>query len=265
MHRLRTTVASVLAAAVVAVATPATASVSPPVAPLDVPGQPTVVYGVHDPLRPLAGQKGHAAGPGMAQQIRAFRASGAYARQQREVAFVASRYQARWIADHCAGVAGRAADRCPDGRQPAAVFDIDDTLVSWYGLYSSTGFRRTKALVRRAVEGCDTPRIAPVVQFYRDTRARGLAVFLITGRNESVREATVACLARRHIAGYAGLVMRTNDQEDLTATAFKSSARAVIEADGYRIVTVIGDQVSDSAGGHASRGFLLPNPMYVIP
>lgn len=242
-------------------ATPAHASV----APIDVPGQPTVIYGVRNTLPPLSAQSTYTAGPGFAQQIKAFRASGAYAREQREVAFYASRFQAVWIREKCPGAKGHAATRCPDGRRPAAVFDIDDTLVSWYGLYAASDFTYSTALATKAIDGCATPRIAPVVQFYRDTIARGITPFLITGRNETDRQATVACLASLGIRGYEELVMRTEEQESLTALAYKSAARARIQRDGYRIVTSIGDQVSDSAGGSVRRGFLLPNPMYFIP
>ena len=51
----------------------------------------------------------------------------------------------------------------------------------------------------------------------------------------------------------------------LTAEEFKSDARRRIERDGYRIITSIGDQLSDSTGGHVIRGFRLPNPMYFLP
>jgi hypothetical protein len=265
MTRLRMALATLLvAASTFALAGPATAQV-PPIPRIDVPGQATAIYGVRNTLPPLSAPTTYAAGPGMAAQIQAFRASGAYQREQRVVAFYASRFQAQWIRRHCPGAKGHAADRCPDGRRPAAVFDIDDTLVSWYALYASTGFTYTTAIAEQAIDGCATPRIAPVVQFYRDTISRGVTPFLITGRNDSDRAATESCLARLGIRGYHELVMRTNAQESLTATAYKSAARNDIEAAGYRIITSIGDQVSDSAGGYTRRGYLLPNPMYFIP
>ncbi len=235
------------------------------VAPIDVPGQPTVIYGVRNTLPPLSATASYTAGPGMSAAIKAFRASGAYAREQREVAFYASRFQAIWVRDRCPGKKGHAATPCPDGRRPAAVFDIDDTLVSWYGLYAANDFTYSPAVSTKAIDGCATPRIAPVVQFYRDTIARGITPFLITGRSDADRQATVACLASLGIRGYQELVMRTAEQQSLTALAYKSAERARIERDGYRIVASIGDQVSDSAGGHTRRGFLLPNPMYFIP
>ena len=60
------------------------------------------------------------------------------------------------------------------------------------------------------------------------------------------------------------MFLRAPAQETMTAEQFKSRARAAIEKRGYRIVTSIGDQLSDSTGGFLVRGFRLPNPMYYI-
>jgi len=49
------------------------------------------------------------------------------------------------------------------------------------------------------------------------------------------------------------------------AADYKAAERAKIEAQGYTIIANVGDQPSDLAGGHALRGFLLPNPFYRIP
>ena len=42
------------------------------------------------------------------------------------------------------------------------------------------------------------------------------------------------------------------------------SEREKIEAAGYTIIANVGDPPSDLAGGHARRGFLLPNPFHRI-
>ncbi len=45
----------------------------------------------------------------------------------------------------------------------------------------------------------------------------------------------------------------------------KAAERADIERQGYKIITAIGDQLSDMTGGYVEMGFKLPNPMYFIP
>ena len=49
------------------------------------------------------------------------------------------------------------------------------------------------------------------------------------------------------------------------AADFKAPTRAAIERQGYTILASVGDQRSDLDGGHAERGYLLPNPFYFVP
>ena len=96
-------------------------------------------------------------------------------------------------------------------------------------------------------------------------REQGVAVFFITGRPESQREATERNLRTTGYDGFAGLAMVADGQRFASAADFKAPRRAAIEADGYTIIANVGDQPSDLAGGHAERAFLLPNPFYRIP
>ena len=41
--------------------------------------------------------------------------------------------------------------------------------------------------------------------------------------------------------------------------------RRQLEQAGWNIMLSIGDQPSDMLGGYTDSGFLLPNPMYLIP
>lgn len=50
-----------------------------------------------------------------------------------------------------------------------------------------------------------------------------------------------------------------------SAADFKAPIRAEIEQAGYTILANIGDQPSDLKGGHAEKGFLLPDPFYRVP
>lgn len=58
---------------------------------------------------------------------------------------------------------------------------------------------------------------------------------------------------------------RDSSYSGKTAVYYKSSERAKLEKQGYRIIGNIGDQWSDLLGTHiANRTFKLPDPMYYI-
>jgi len=96
--------------------------------------------------------------------------------------------------------------------------------------------------------------------------ANGVAVFLISGRAESLREPTARNLADAGITTYEGLLLRPDDVSGSPSIIpFKASARQRIAEEGYRILVNVGDQESDLAGGWAERMYKLPNPMYFIP
>jgi acid phosphatase len=107
--------------------------------------------------------------------------------------------------------------------------------------------------------------IAPTLALARAAKVHGVAVFFITGRHEVERLVTEANLKT---VGYEWdrVYMRPDGTSTESAADYKKLVRAQIEEkDGYTIIVNIGDQPSDLAGGHAERGFLLPNPFYRIP
>lgn len=143
--------------------------------------------------------------------------------------------------------------------------------------------------------------IKPTLQLFREARARGIAVFFITGRSEetparhkkwgAMRIATArnlsaigygdyACLFLKPVPGRreqvskpdcaaiaSGLASEYPDTFASTAP-YKQDARRAIIAQGYRIVLNMGDQHSDLGvtpgvdDGTAEARVLLPNPFY---
>ena len=99
---------------------------------------------------------------------------------------------------------------------------------------------------------------------FNDAKARGIAVFFITGRRENARAHTDSNLQREGFTGYKQLVLKPDASTDSTVV-YKSNARAAIEQQGYRIIANVGDQYSDLAGGHAAAAFKLANPFYFLP
>jgi 5'-nucleotidase (lipoprotein e(P4) family) len=104
--------------------------------------------------------------------------------------------------------------------------------------------------------------LTPSVELLAYARKKGLAVFLISGRVENLRRATITNLVKYGIA-YDGLYLRGNDDKS-SAIPMKSAYRKQIEAMGYKIVVNIGDQFSDLAGGYSVDCEKLPNKMYYI-
>jgi predicted secreted acid phosphatase len=206
-------------------------------------------------LPSLGATEMYMAGVGMAPQIEAYRASGAYQAAQTRIANKARAFVDKAIKE-CA--------RKP-GCKPAVVFDIDDTLVSWYAVYAANQFSVPTAVADAVIESCETPAIGSVRALYNYARAKGAAPFLITGRKDVGRTFTVSCLAERNITGYRELVMRGPAQYELTAAVFKERERKRITKNGWSILFSIGDQYSDSAGKYSGGKFVLPNPMYFIP
>jgi hypothetical protein len=106
--------------------------------------------------------------------------------------------------------------------------------------------------------------IKPTLDLFNLAKKNGVAVFLITGRREAVRQPRTENLQEQGFTGWAGLILKP-DASTQTTVAYKSGARATIEQQGYRIVANVGEQYSDLAGGHEDKAFKLPNPFYFLP
>lgn len=160
--------------------------------------------------------------------------------------------------------------------KPAIVLDIDETSLSNWPEIAANHFAYFREGPCDALPegpcGVDTwektaqaKAFAGTLSLYTQARQHGVAVFFVTGRYENEREATARNLETAGYRDWAGLVLREDGSHTASAADYKTPARARIEQDGYRIIANIGDQPSDLAGGHAERGFLLPNPFYRVP
>jgi acid phosphatase len=150
------------------------------------------------------------------------------------------------------------------GRQKLAlVLDIDETALSNYSAISADNFTYGPNSQAEAVNEIGVA-IQPTLKLYRDAQARGIAVFFITGRPEAERQPTIENLQREGYSNWAGLTLK-QPGTTMTTVQYKSSARAAIEQQGYRIIANVGDQYSDLAGGHADVAYKLANPFYFLP
>ncbi|MDB5365957.1 MAG: acid phosphatase [Rhodospirillales bacterium] len=166
--------------------------------------------------------------------------------------------------------------RAPRVTRPAIVFDIDDTaLTTWpairandFGYITEGGCDRLPKGPCNSISFEDAGTMAPLLPtlaLYRRARELGVDIFFVTGRREARRMGTERNLKFAGYDSWKRVVLKPNDWPAGSTADFKSAARAAIEAEGYTIVVNIGDQQSDLDGGHAERGFKLPNPFYFIP
>jgi len=148
-------------------------------------------------------------------------------------------------------------------RMPAIVLDIDETSLSNLTAIEADNFTFGPQSQAEATNEIGKA-IAPTLALYNDAKARGIAVFFITGRRENTRAHTESNLKREGFTTWNQVVLKPDASTDSTVV-YKSNARAAIEQQGYRIVANIGDQYSDLAGGHAQAAFKLANPFYFLP
>jgi len=167
-------------------------------------------------------------------------------------------------------------ERAPQVRRPALVFDIDETALSNLAesIANDWGFIPQGSCDHLPKGPCgffaweqraEAPALAPTLQLVREAQALGVAIFFVTGRQEATRGVTAENLKRAGYANWSGLYLEPNGSHFVHAADYKAPTRASIEAQGYTIIGTVGDQVSDLAGGHAERGFKLPNPFYYLP
>lgn len=168
------------------------------------------------------------------------------------------------------------AAEAPKTSKPALVLDIDETSLSNWEEIKANGFGYfpggpCDSLPQgpcgfTAWERSDkAPALAPTLRLFTLARTLGVAVFFVTGRQESLAATTAENLRRVGYHDWAGLVLEPDGSRFASAADFKAARRAAIEASGYTVLATVGDQRSDLDGGHARRGFLLPNPFYFIP
>ncbi len=111
-------------------------------------------------------------------------------------------------------------------KKPAVVFDIDETLLSNYGLNDKKDFSPTKKEIDVFMASAQAPALSPVQRLYQRAQKAHVAIFLITGRPEGFRTATILNL---HHAGYRGwkkLFMLPFTEKLKSVAGYKAAQRA---------------------------------------
>jgi hypothetical protein len=167
---------------------------------------------------------------------------------------------------HAMAFLERAAAHKKAGEKLALVLDIDDTSLSTWPEISAADFGFVSNEWQTWAESASAPVIPGTLRLFKRAQELSVAVFFITGRADTLRDATERNL---HSAGYDkwdGLALCTKDQLKEATIAYKSAARMQIVQQGYRIALSVGDQFSDLRGKPAADySVKLPNPFYYIP
>jgi acid phosphatase len=201
-------------------------------------------------------------GSNPASLVTTYYTSGEALRDQAEVTAAALKWTRSWVKKECGSTMPTKVRAC----KAAAVFDVDETLLSNYDWFAKADPQFTYDATAEAVANanCTLPVIEPTRALFDSFKKLGVTPFIITGRPESDRAATAACLTKAGITGYADLILKPEGNNQ-TAAVRKSDQRKALIRKGWKIGPSIGDQISDMARGSMAHGFLLPNGMYFIP
>ena len=147
----------------------------------------------------------------------------------------------------------------------ALVLDIDETTLSNYEEMVGAGFVYDSKVFGAWVDSAKAPAIPATLRIYKEAQRLGVSVFFITGRSEGQRDATEKNLRSQGFDNWQQLVLRKARQGSSNALEYKSSARADIQVQGYRIVLNVGDQWSDLKGNaEAEYSVKYPDPFYFL-
>ncbi len=148
----------------------------------------------------------------------------------------------------------------------AVVLDIDETSLTNYKELQQSGFNYVQRDWNAWIDAAQAPAIPGTLRLYKEAQKLGVNVIFITGRSESQRAATERNLSNQGFTNWQKLILRPASAALQSTTAYKSSMRAQIVREGYKLVLNVGDQWSDLKGTpEAEFSIKYPDPYYLIP
>ncbi len=169
------------------------------------------------------------------------------------------------------------------GERLAIVVDIDETALSNWAFLKDSHFVYNRGRLQQWWKEKRDPAIQGTLDLVKHALDHKVAVFLISGRPEALREYTEGNL---QAAGYpvasikttGGIFLKAPPGDPSNPCGYKSLRRHAIAEKGFTIILNIGDQYSDlencDAAGRRITGTVsfrgerlvkLPNPFYCIP
>ncbi|CAN0900020.1 Acid phosphatase 1, partial [Linum grandiflorum] len=155
-----------------------------------------------------------------------------------------------------------------DGKD-AWVFDVDETLLSNLPFYEKFGYSAdsfNEEAWNEWVNSTGAPALSESLGLYKELKELGFTIFILTGRDETQRNATTSNLISAGFRHWQKLILRGDSDKGKPALVYKSEKREEIVKQGYRIQGNSGDQWSDLLGQAVGlRSFKYPNPLYYLP
>ncbi|KAE8662527.1 putative Transcription factor [Hibiscus syriacus] len=154
-----------------------------------------------------------------------------------------------------------------DGKD-AWIFDVDDTLISTIPYFKKHGFGGEKvnsSSLEAWMKESKAPALDHTFRLFHEIKDKGIKIFLVSSRKETLRSSTVDNLMKVGYHGWASLILRGLDDEYMHVEQYKALARKKLVDQGYRIWGIVGDQWSSIKGlPEAKRTFKLPNSIYYL-
>ncbi len=146
----------------------------------------------------------------------------------------------------------------------AVVFDIDATILSDYRIGKEVDFGYIPELSHEWVLLAEAHAIKEPKELYDYLVKRGFHIIFLTGRQHDEYDATLKNLQEQGFDHFDKLILRSQQERDLTALVYKTTHRKKLIDAGYRIVGTVGDQWSDHNGGYTEYKVKIPNVQYII-
>ena len=146
----------------------------------------------------------------------------------------------------------------------AVIFDVDETVLSNYGLAELMGFGYVYEMNKKWNKELKAPAIPQVKELYKFLIEKGAKIVFLTGRNIPEYEATYKNLKQEGYTVFDTLITQREHEYELSAQEFKSSKRKEIIEEGYEIIGTVGDQWSDLNGECHGIQVKIPNYLYLI-
>jgi acid phosphatase len=146
----------------------------------------------------------------------------------------------------------------------AVVFDIDDTVLSYYELDKGTSFGYVPELWDKWIDNKTVPAIPQVKKLYDFLINSGFRIILLSGRKDYNYAGTIRNLNSVGYSKFDTLIVRDKNEYELSALDFKSDKRRELTERGYKIMGTVGDQWSDLKGPYHGLQVKIPNYIYSI-
>jgi len=144
------------------------------------------------------------------------------------------------------------------------LIDVDETALSNYDVSKKMGYGYVFEIVREwEMEGI-APAILQVKDLYDYLIDRGAKVIFLTGRRNTVYEATYRNLKDQGYTLFDTLIARSDNEYKIPALDYKNSKRVELTEKGYDIIGTVGDQWSDLKGEYHGVQVKIPNYLYLI-